>query len=73
MITRHALAVAFACLVFSPGARAQFQPPADLKVARPEDKQDVKPVPAPAGAKVLFDGTAESLKEIGRESLRDRE
>jgi hypothetical protein len=43
-------------------ARAQFDRPADLKVARPEDGQDVKPTPAPPGAKVLFDGTAESLK-----------
>jgi hypothetical protein len=28
----------------------------DLKVAKPEDKEDVKPVPAPKGAVVLFDG-----------------
>jgi hypothetical protein len=28
----------------------------DLKVAKPEDKQDVKPTPPPSGAVVLFDG-----------------
>jgi hypothetical protein len=43
-------------------AVAQFGDIGGLKVARPEDKQDVKSTPAPSGAKVLFDGTAESLK-----------
>ena len=28
----------------------------DLKIAKPEDKVDVKPMPAPAGATVLFNG-----------------
>ena len=43
-------------------ARAQYGDIASLKLARPEDKQDVRPTPPPAGAKVLFDGTAKSLK-----------
>jgi hypothetical protein len=30
----------------------------DLKIARPEDAQDVAPVPPPSGALVLFDGTS---------------
>src|SRR5689334_13172382 len=55
-------AVALCLLCFAAPVRAQFDPPGDLKVARPEDKQDVKPTPAPPGAKVLFDGTAQSLK-----------
>lgn len=37
-------------------AFAQYESIADLKVAKPEDKQDSKSVPAPKGAKVLFDG-----------------
>jgi hypothetical protein len=37
-------------------AVAQYGPIDDLKVARPEDKQDVKPAPPPEGAVVLFDG-----------------
>ncbi len=36
--------------------QAQYGDISDLKVARPEDKQDVKPVPPPEGAIVLFDG-----------------
>ncbi|HZN65475.1 MAG TPA: DUF1080 domain-containing protein [Tepidisphaeraceae bacterium] len=41
---------------------AQYGDITDLKVAKPEDKQHVTSVPPPKGAKVLFDGTAESLK-----------
>ena len=62
MTSRSILSAAFVCLVVCSLAQAQFDPPADLKAARPEDKQDVKPTPVPAGAKVLFDGTVESLK-----------
>jgi hypothetical protein len=62
MSLRFVLPAAVSCLVFCPVVQAQFDAPADLKVARAEDKQDVKPTPAPPGAKVLFDGTAESLK-----------
>lgn len=43
-------------------SRAQFEGTGDLHIARPEDKQDANSTPAPAGATVLFDGTAESLK-----------
>ena len=50
-----------ACLVAS-AAHAQFESTGDLKIARPQDKEDVKATPAPQGAKLLFDGTAESLK-----------
>jgi hypothetical protein len=62
MSVRAGLAITLACLIVCPRVQAQFDPPADLKVARPEDKQDVKSTPAPPGAKVLFDGTAQSLK-----------
>lgn len=37
-------------------AGAQYGDLGDLKVARPEDKVDVKPVPPPEGAIVLIDG-----------------
>lgn len=37
-------------------ATAQYGTIRDLAIARPEDKQDVKPTPPPAGAIVLFDG-----------------
>jgi hypothetical protein len=63
MVTRHALRAVIASLAFCPVLRAQFEAPPDLKVVRPGDKQDVKSTPAPPGAKVLFDGTAESLKQ----------
>lgn len=43
-------------LVVAPAAVAQYGSISDLKVARPEDKIDVKPTPPPAGAIVLFDG-----------------
>ena len=54
--------VPLACLWLSPIALAQFESTGDLHITRPEDKQDAKSTPAPQGAKVLFDGTAESLK-----------
>jgi hypothetical protein len=59
---RHAFAFFVACIVLTPALRAQFEPPADLKTARPEDRWDVKGVACPPGAKVLFDGSAESLR-----------
>src|SRR5262245_46969869 len=37
-------------------ALAQYGDISDLKVAKKEDKEDVKTVPPPRGAKVLFDG-----------------
>jgi hypothetical protein len=37
-------------------AFAQYEGTGDLKIDKPEDKQDVKPVPAPEGAIVLFNG-----------------
>lgn len=37
-------------------ASAQYGDISDVKVARPEDKVDVKPVPPPTDAIVLFDG-----------------
>ena len=48
-------------LFLSTASPAQYGEIADLKVARAEDRQDVKPTPPPQGAKVLFDGTKESL------------
>jgi hypothetical protein len=54
--------IAVATLVAALAVHGQFDNIGGLRVARPEDKQDVKSLPAPPGAKVLFDGTAESLK-----------
>ena len=52
-----------ACWGICPAALAQYGDISDLKVARAEDKQDVKPTPAPPGAQVLFDGTPETLRQ----------
>ena len=41
---------------------AQYGPIDNVKLLKPEDKQDAKSTPAPAGATVLFDG--KNLKEI---------
>jgi hypothetical protein len=56
------LAQFFILVALAGPAHAQFTDTGSLKIARPQDKQDVKPAPPPRGAKVLFDGTAESLK-----------
>src|SRR5215216_5671550 len=37
-------------------AAAQYGDIRDLKLLKPEDKEDVKPTPPPPGAVVLFDG-----------------
>ena len=68
MPSRRAAAVALAafgitCLGAAFPARAQFDTTGDLKIARPQDKQDAKSTPAPHGAKVLFDGSEQSLKQ----------
>ena len=55
--------VLIACLGLTPVAAAQFDSTGDLHITRPEDKQDAKGTPPPAGATVLFDGTAQSLKQ----------
>jgi hypothetical protein len=55
---RH-LAVLLAGLTFlvpALPARGQYGDISDLKLAKPEDKEDVKVVPPPEGALVLFDG-----------------
>ena len=44
-----------ACLIACP-AFAQYGDISDLKLSKPEDKQDVKSTPAPSGATILFDG-----------------
>ena len=62
MPMRASVVVAVACLMVCPPARAQFELASDAKIARPQDKQDVESKRAPAGAKVLFDGSADSLK-----------
>jgi hypothetical protein len=43
-------------LVFATAALGQYGDISDLKLAKPEDKVDVKSAPPPAGAIVLFDG-----------------
>ena len=53
------LHLSFACAA----AHAQYGDISNVKLARAEDKQDVLPTTAPAGAKVLFDGTEKSLRE----------
>jgi rubredoxin len=43
-------------LILTSGGRAQYGDISGLKLAKPEDKQDIKSVPPPPGALVLFDG-----------------
>jgi hypothetical protein len=43
-------------LVLAGAGRAQYGDISDLKLLKPEDKEDVKGVPPPRGAVVLFDG-----------------
>jgi hypothetical protein len=45
-----------ALLAIATAARAQYGDISDLKLLKPEDKQDVKGTPPPPGAVVLFDG-----------------
>jgi hypothetical protein len=45
---------------------ARYGDTADVKLARPKNKQDARPAPPPARAMVRFDGSATSLKETGR-------
>jgi hypothetical protein len=52
---RPLLSLAIAALLASPGL-AQYGDISDLKLLKPEDKEDVKSSPPPAGAIVLFDG-----------------
>ncbi len=53
--TRSFVAAAAILTVFGL-ARAQYGDLGDLKIAKPEDKQDVKSTPAPKEAVILFDG-----------------
>ncbi len=53
---RFTLLVAGVLLVYAAPAAAQYGDISDLKVAKPEDKVDVKSTPPPQGAVVLFDG-----------------
>lgn len=46
----------FLLLALAAPAFGQYESIADLKLNKPEDKEDAKSVPAPAGALVLFDG-----------------
>jgi hypothetical protein len=54
-LLKLALVVAFGLAPIN-WARSQYGDISDLKIAKPEDKVDVKPVPPPPGAIVLFDG-----------------
>src|SRR5437899_3260283 len=49
------MAIGFGLILVNPG-RAQYGDISDLKIAKPEDKVDVRPVPPPKNAVVLFDG-----------------
>jgi hypothetical protein len=49
------LAIALGLILANPG-RSQYGDISDLKTTKPEDKVDVKPIPPPEGAIVLFDG-----------------
>lgn len=62
MPARALLAPLTVTLLLALTAHGQFGDISGLKVARPEDKQDVKGTPPPQGATVLFGGTAKSLK-----------
>jgi hypothetical protein len=49
-------AAVLAVLVAAAAVRAQYGDISDVKLAKPEDKEDVKSTPPPTGAKILFDG-----------------
>ena len=51
-----AFAAFLVLLLASRLAFAQYDGTGDLKIDKPQDKEDVKPVPAPQGAVVLFNG-----------------
>jgi hypothetical protein len=52
---RALMTMALACAVGT-AALAQYGDISDLKLLKPEDKVDMKSMPAPSGAMVLFDG-----------------
>jgi hypothetical protein len=55
-LTMRTLMLTVALLAADVLALAQYGDISDLKIAKPEDKVDVKSTPAPKGALVLFDG-----------------
>ncbi len=65
----HRLCLATLLLLPLPSATAQFGALDGLKIAHPEDRVDVPSTPPPAGAIVLFDGTAPSLENWVTTSL----
>jgi hypothetical protein len=52
----HGVAAVVLGLVLAGSGRAQYGDISDLKLNKPEDREDVKGVPPPKGAVVLFDG-----------------
>jgi hypothetical protein len=52
---KGAFVIALGLIAANP-ARGQYGDISELKIAKPEDKVDVKPVPPPQGAVVLFNG-----------------
>ena len=52
----HLTSATLALLILAGCGLAQYGDISDLKLLKEEDKVDVKSVPPPKGAKVLFDG-----------------
>lgn len=72
MRTLYALALLAASVAVAAGADDPWKLDDKFKAAKPEDLQDVKPVPAPKGAIVLFDGKdfSQWVKRDGKNEVK---